>query len=108
MATPRHWTYSAFDADEELYQGDIIARTPAVEAILSDYHRYFLDAKYTFFIVTTQSCDLVVRGGTCKADYIALAVVRELGRILPDLIERLASTGLPGIFDVAKRGYVES
>jgi len=73
---PNHWTYKPVSPDDDLSQGDIIARTEPVLNLLNGVHAYFCDPKYLCFIVLTQSCDLVMRGAACKARQIALGVVR--------------------------------
>ena len=94
-----HFTYKnepEFDRTS-LYQGDIIRRTSAIDAILRDVHPHYLKQDYKYFIVLTQSCDLVVRPeGECSARYISLAAVRPLMLVLerklfeylPDPLER--------------------
>src|SRR5208337_3879354 len=95
---PNHWTYKSFQPGDDLSQGDIIARTEPVLGILRDIHAYFCNPKYLCFIVLTQSCDLVMRGGTCKARQIGLGVVRSLDDILSDNLAELCGTGFPGIY----------
>jgi hypothetical protein len=95
---PNHWTYRAFHPGDDLAQGDIIARTEPVLGILKDIHAYFCNPKYLCFIILTQSCDLVMRGGTCKAKQISLGVVRSLDDILSDNLAELCGTGFPGIY----------
>jgi hypothetical protein len=95
---PNHWTYDVFSPDDDLSQGDIIARTPAVLDILRNIHNYFCHTKYLCFIVLTQSCDLVVRGGACKARQIGLGVVRALEEVLPDIFAELCGTAAAGVY----------
>jgi len=48
-----------------------------MKGILQEVHPYFLNEQYKYFMVLTQSCDLVRRNGsTCKTPYITLAAVR--------------------------------
>lgn len=67
-----------------LMQGDVIRRTPEVEALLEEYYPHHKGrADYSFFMVLTQSCDLVRRlkstsGATCKARYISISAVRPI------------------------------
>ncbi|TNH40962.1 hypothetical protein [Paracoccus haeundaensis] len=66
-------------------QGDILARTHEINDILKQVHPHFHDhPKNLFFMVLTQSCDLVVRsaGGKCKAPYISIAPVRSLDLVI--------------------------
>ncbi len=100
---PTHWTYDDVLPQEDLLQGDIIGRTPALDAILKDAHQYFLGQQYTAFLVVTQSCDLVKRGRTCKAEHIGIAVVRELEPILPALMEKVAGFGVRGLYRSSAR-----
>ncbi len=95
---PNHWTYKTLQPDDGLSQGDIIARTEPVLGILKDIHAYFCDPKYLCFVVLTQSCDLVMRGGACKARQIGLGVVRSLKDVLSDTLGDLCGTGHPGIY----------
>ena len=62
----------------------MLERTPAVNALLQEVHpHYFQHQKNLFFMVLTQSCDLVQRGGgSCKAPYITLAPVRSLDLVV--------------------------
>lgn len=68
---------------DKLEQGDILRKSEALEALLTQYHPYY--AKHPdnkFFTVLTQSCDLVPRPGGCSARYISLAPVRPLKSVL--------------------------
>lgn len=79
-----HFTYDEIDRDD-LMQGDVLDRTPAVDALLQQVHPHFHDhPKNLFFMVLTQSCDLVPRapGGRCKAPYISIAPVRTLDLVV--------------------------
>lgn len=102
---PTHWTYDALEgADADLYQGDILFRTPELEAILREYHAYFLDQKFIAFLVTTQTCDLVRRKQRgCKAEHITLAVIRELEPMLPELVGKVAGLGVSGLYRKSAR-----
>jgi len=95
---PNHWTYKDFQPGDDLAQGDIIARTEPVLGIIRDIHAYFRDPKYLCFIVLTQSCDLAIRGGKCKARQISLGVVRSVDDILGDSLAELCGTGFAGIY----------
>lgn len=78
-----HFTY--IEPEGDLKQGDIIKRTPDIDAVLEDVHpHYFRKSENKYFIVLTQSCDLV-RGrdfDPCKSRYISIAPVRTLDYIL--------------------------
>ena len=71
--------------------------------LLDDVHAHFCDEKYLGFLVVTQTCDLVIRKGTPKAQYVNLAVIRSLKRVMPPHIEQLCGTELPGIFKEEKK-----
>ncbi len=73
-----HFTYSS-TSSEDLSQGDVLDRNPEFEAILEEVHPHYSDPKNTHFMVLTQTCDLVRRGGNhCNARYISIAAVRRL------------------------------
>ena len=68
-----------------LCQGDLLRVTDEMRAILQEVHPYFLNEHYKFFIVLTQSCDLVRRnGGKCKTPYITLAAVKSFDDFFED------------------------
>ena len=68
----------------ELYQGDILRRADGLVGLLGDYFPYYLNhPDYTYFMVLTQTCDLVRRDGKeCSAPYISIAAVRPIEDIL--------------------------
>lgn len=71
-----HWSYSE-KTDGDLAQGDILLPTDKLRAALDTAHKWFNDPKYLGFVVISQTCDLVRRGGgPCKTPYIEIAVVR--------------------------------
>ncbi len=73
---------------EHLEQGDLLAKTDAIQSIIKIVHPYYLKSAYTHFIVLTQSCDLVRRKReACKARYITLAAVRPLNLVIQREIE---------------------
>ncbi len=61
-----------------------------------EVHPHFSDAKrYPFFMVLTQTCDLVRRGGeNCKSRYISLSAVRDFEEILCRAIVRYQYSAL--------------
>lgn len=72
---------SADDLDpEQLRQGDLLQRTPALATALGQAHSYYAEASdYSHFLVLTQSCDLVRRPKKePKSRYITLCAVRPL------------------------------
>lgn len=78
-----HFTYREPASEEDLQQGDILKRTPALDEILGKYHPYYINGDYTHFLVLTQSCDLVHRETVGpKAPYVSIAAVRPLGEVL--------------------------
>jgi hypothetical protein len=79
-----HITYDLNLSETELMQGDVLQRTPALDELLKTVHPHFYQhPKNRYFLVLTQSCDLVIRqGGQCKAPYISLAPVRSLDLVL--------------------------
>lgn len=81
-----HWTYKEPHEQEAstLEQGDLLEKTPELIEILKKYHPYYAThADNLFFMVVTQSCDLVLRNGSeCKSRYISLAPVRAVKAVL--------------------------
>ncbi|MEO8019717.1 MAG: hypothetical protein ABI769_18050 [Pseudomonadota bacterium] len=97
-----HFTYrdpaaTGADAVEAnvLNQGDLLKRTPELEAVLNTYYPGFgNNAENKFFLVITQSCDLVPRsGGVCKAKYIQIVAVRPLRFAIEREIADMAESG---------------
>jgi hypothetical protein len=86
-----HWTYTQFEPDADLEQGDILRPTESLNDLFSKVHPHFRDDKYLGYLVTTQSCDLVVRRSAPKASYISLAVIRPLSQVLPKLVSHVAA-----------------
>lgn len=81
-----HFTYSNFPPESDLEQGDLLKRSPTLNAAIEEFHRYYVKADYTHFMVLTQSCDLVSRPGQ-RTRYINLGAVRAL----PIVLEREAN-----------------
>lgn len=98
-----HWTYQTCDADSDLQQGDILAPTDALGAVLREVHPHFCNAKYLAFTVSTQTCDLVRHKGEAKAKYISIAVVRALQDVLIRQLECVIDPVAPGIFRKSSR-----
>lgn len=85
-----HFTYKPDPNMETLCQGDVLEITEELSVILEKVHPYFLNEQYKFFVVLSQSCDLVRRNGkTCKTPYITLAAVRSYS----DFLERMFLDG---------------
>ena len=84
-----HFTYSR-STSSNLMQGDVISKTSGLKRLLEEVHPHYLQDDYTHFLVITQSCDLVKRGGKdCKSRYITLAAVRPLTLVLEREIRTL-------------------
>lgn len=89
-----HFTYEPVLSKAELMQGDVLERTPDIDGLLSEIHPHFFKRKNNlFFIVLTQSCDLVQRSasGGCKAPYITIAPVRPLESVIERHLQQLAA-----------------
>jgi len=80
---PSHYVYQEPDKGT-LCQGDILAKTEDIVKHLTSYHPYYGDHEdYKYFMVVTQSCDLVRRNGKpCTSPYITLAAVRPVQVVL--------------------------
>lgn len=103
-----HWTYDAFDPEEDLQQGDILAPGESLRAIFVDVHPHFADAKYLGFMIATQSCDLVRRNANPNAAYINLATIRPFAQVQNAIVSKVVEPAAPGIFpDSGKRRVKE-
>lgn len=79
---PAHYVYREPNKTT-LNQGDVLQKTPALITHLQQYHFYYANhADYKYFMVVTQSCDLVLRDGACTSPYITIAAVRPLEEVL--------------------------
>ena len=68
-----HFTYKPEPDMETLCQGDVLEITEELSMVLKNVHPYFLNGQYKFFMVLSQSCNLVRRNGkSCKTPYITL------------------------------------
>jgi hypothetical protein len=93
-----HFTYLP-PTTADLQQGDLLARTTDLDAVLTAIHPHYRKDDYTHFVVLTQSCDLVRRDARrCKARYTTIAAVRPLRLVLEreiatyqDAVERRAA-----------------
>lgn len=82
-----HFTYKMDMDKESLCQGDILEITDELREVLRDVHPYFLNEQYRYFMVLSQSCDLVRRDGkSCKTPYITLAAVRSYSSFLEKML----------------------
>lgn len=95
---PKHWTYEPFSAEDNLFQGDILEPTEELRTVLKEVHPHFTDSKYNAFLLITQTCDLVVRGGNCGTRYLVIAVVRPLESVLYDCLSSVCRTIAEGIY----------
>ena len=97
-AEPAHFSYAdatVYEADQ-LLQGDVLKRTPALEAVLSEVHPHFHHHnKNLFFMVQTQSCDLVRRDAQQpNALYVNIAPVRSIDEVLSREVAGLELAGV--------------
>lgn len=84
-----HFTYKSTPDMTSLCQGDLLKTTDELKQVLKEVHPYFLNTQYKYFIVLTQSCDLVRRyGNLCKTPYITLAAVRDFDDFLENQLIR--------------------
>lgn len=82
-----HFTYKSNPDMQSLCQGDVLEITPELSAVLKEVHPYFLNEQYKYFMVLSQSCDLVRRNGkNCKTPYITLAAVRRYSDFLEKML----------------------
>lgn len=82
-----HFTYKSNPDMNSLCQGDILKITDDLKEVLTTVHPYFKNGQYKYFMVLTQSCDLVRRDKrTCKTPYITLAAVRCFSEFFENLL----------------------
>ena len=85
-----HFTYKQNPDMTSLCQGDVLKVTEDISSVLGKVHPFFLNGQYRYFMVLTQSCDLVRRDGkNCKTPYITLAAARSYS----DFLERMLLNG---------------
>jgi hypothetical protein len=77
-----HFTYEDRLDKKNLHQGDVIKKTEAVKEIIRNVYPSYNNNKNKFFIILTQSCDLILRKGQCKASYLTIASVRRIEDVL--------------------------
>lgn len=94
---PTHFVYDAPNKSE-LCQGDVLQRCGALDELLTTYFPYYQAHRdYHYFMVITQTCDLVRRDGEpCTAPYITVAAVRPVKDVLLMEAEKLQEEGLSG------------
>lgn len=101
-----HFTYSNTPDKSLLKQGDVIAKTEGVRNILKEVHQHYLSDKYLYFIVITQSCDLVRRKGQlCGTPYITLAAVRSLDELMTKEISKYQKSPLEKKANIVSSSY---
>jgi hypothetical protein len=73
-----HYLYE--DPKSELCQGDLLWKSEGLIALIREYFPYYADHDdYKYFMIITQTCDLVRRDGVhCASPYITLAAVKPL------------------------------
>ncbi|MBQ8028179.1 MAG: hypothetical protein IJ262_02090 [Clostridia bacterium] len=82
-----HFTYKENLDQSSLCQGDLLEITDELKDVLKEIHPYFLNEQYKYFMVLTQSCDLVRRkNNKCKTPYITLAAVRSFDDFFESLL----------------------
>jgi hypothetical protein len=101
---PTHWTYEAFDADSDLFQGDILEPTERLRLVLKEVHPHFLDPKYTAFQLLTQSCDLSIRKSRCNTRYLSIAVIRPIAAVLHDFLSHVCKPVIEGVYVQETKG----
>jgi len=81
-----HFTYAR--PEGSLKQGDILSIADASQALRRKFNATF-GKRYSYFIVLTQSCDLVVRSHSKpKIDTVSFAPLRSLNGVLRELVDR--------------------
>ena len=107
-----HFTYTPELNTKELFQGDLLKRDQRLDALLADIHPYYHKKKiFEYFMVLTQSCDLALRQGNCKARYITLAAVLPFKRIFDwemSLYQNSKIQQLGGLIDIKNRGQAKN
>lgn len=100
-----HFTYKCCPDTVSLCQGDVLNKTDDLMEILKDVHPYFQNDGYKYFMVLSQSCDLVRRNGQCcKTPYITIAAVREYSDFLErTLIAKRFAENYNGVLLVEER-----
>ncbi|MGA2059555.1 MAG: hypothetical protein ABSG67_03665 [Thermoguttaceae bacterium] len=89
-----HFQYEDKQAccNNQLFQGDVLERTPELEGLLKELYPYAYQnpEKYPFFIVLTQSCDLVANDRRYrKAEHITLCATRSIRLFLEQEISKI-------------------
>ena len=68
----------------QLLQGDVLKRDPELINVLQKYHRHYAEREnYRYFIILTQSCDLITRNNQPPSSpYITIVAVRPMEEAL--------------------------
>ncbi|HET7789014.1 MAG TPA: hypothetical protein VFL36_23780, partial [Myxococcales bacterium] len=94
-----HWTYAALAAENDLDQGDFLAPTERLKALVKMRSTGFEPHEPLGFMVATQSCDLVRRKKTESIDYhVSIVPVLSLKAVLPELLTKIAQPVAFGMF----------
>jgi len=89
-----HFTYKENKQNDILQQGDILKKTDDIKELLNSIHPKFADDDDNYFMVLTQSCDLMQRKGKCKAKYINIASIKSLDTLIEKEISKYQLTEL--------------
>ena len=106
-----HFTYASPPDGNNLHQGDVIRRTTALDAVLRDVHPHYARPEYKFFVVLTQTCDLIRRDSfACSSRYITIAAARPFRLALERYIGDLPNDEIArhfGFIEESRRSKVE-
>lgn len=85
-----HFTYAEQPDVTQLKQGDVVAKTDAIAALLDEHYPYWVQNEdYTHLMVLTQTCDLIRRDGKpCRAQHISVAAVKPVEKAICLQVER--------------------
>lgn len=86
-----HFTYSKPKEDSDLQQGDILFPTKELSDLIAQYHPYYIKTKFTAYLVTTQSCDLVRRSDGVGAPYLTLCAVKPFSGVFDRELKKYQS-----------------
>lgn len=74
--------------NEALSQGDVIERTDEVVERIGQAHQYYAEApNYSYFVILTQSCDLVKRRNQFNAPFITIAAAKPFKKTIQDFFD---------------------
>ena len=94
-----HWTYHQYDAGSDLEQGDFLAPTEPLRALVRERSPGPRADDSLGFMIATQSCDLVRRKGVASIDlHISIVPVLSLRAVLPGLLSTISDPVAPGVF----------